>query len=688
MKSKLIKSLLIILVMSGTWIFSGCEDLLDEPVISKVSSEYYDSENGINALINSMYGRMRWQGTGTVQSFLRMNQYGTDTWWGVAANNNTAYQSYDNYSSALNSLDEGTIKPFWEVNYRMLYSTNIAITNLPSVKRETVYLKDADFNQAFGEAYFFRAYTLLLLVEQFGAIPMPLEATDEVSDEIKRAPASEVYKQIISDFTKAQSLMKNFNTVEYGRLSKQAAQHYLAKAYLERASAVSTAEKARRGTLATDADSAAFYADQVINSNLFTLETNFSKVYDFSNAYSMTPDRSAQSSKERIWVIKYTKTFDLNGFGDDPNGFMSNESTYPIDRGNENARFAWCASGYQKVNFDGLGTSRHYLLGRWVYTNPTPHCFDVFGYSPTTHDGVNAGLNTPADNNRYDSRMYKTFRFTYFAWKQASSYTWQNSDPSNNNTYNWGLDAQFVPGQQRFLQNDTCVSLTPERLSLNDLKNKYKKRYHVFSLKQAEDYGQVRVEDLTAYIPPLIKFADNERYNSTATFDNNASATRSTKDIVLARLAETYLIAGEAYARAGKYGLAVARTNVVRERAAWKNGEKRPWQVMEVHGGPSTGDMSANMRIVESDINTIDKTVAFFLDERERELSGEMNRWVDLTRCEKLLDYVSKFHPRNDTKTNVVTGSGKYNLRPIPQSHIDRLRNPGPPSEEQNPGYF
>lgn len=688
MKTSFIKLVQPILIVLSICFLQSCKKFLDEPVISKVSSEYYTTENGINALVNSMYSRMRWQGSGATQSFLRMNQYGTDTWWGVAGNNNTSNQAFDNYSTAINSLDATTIKVFWEVNYRMLYSANVLITNLPSVTKESLYKKSADYNQALGEGYFFRAYSLLSLTEQFGGIPMPLKASDEAADDIKRASAAEVYKQIINDFRSAQSLMKDFNTIEYGRLSKQAAQHFLAKSYLERASATSVKEKTRRGSLSSDADSAAYFADEVIKSGLFAMEQNFVNVYDFNNAYSMTPDRTAQASKERIWVIKYSKNFELNGFGDDEAGFMSNEGSFPIDRGNENARFAWCASGYQKINFDGLSTSRNYLLGRWVYTNPTPHAFDVFGYSPITHEGVNSGLNTINDYNRYDSRMYKTFRFTHFASRAASTYSWQNTNPADNNTYNWGLNTLFVPGQKRFALNDTCVSFTPERLTLTQIKNKYKKRYFVYTLQQQDDFGELRIEDRTAYIPSLLKYADNERYNSTATFDNNPSATRSTKDIVLARLAETYLIAAEGYARAGKYDLAVARTNMVRERAAWKNNELRPWQVVEVHGGSQSGDMSANMKITANDINSLDKTVGFFLDERERELSGELNRWVDLVRCEKLIEYVAKFHPLQDTRTNVAAGSGKYLLRPIPQTHIDRLRNPGAITEEQNPGYY
>ena len=125
MKTSFIKLVQPILIVLSICFLQSCKKFLDEPVISKVSSEYYTTENGINALVNSMYSRMRWQGSGATQSFLRMNQYGTDTWWGVAGNNNTSNQAFDNYSTAINSLDATTIKVFWEVNYRMLYSANV-----------------------------------------------------------------------------------------------------------------------------------------------------------------------------------------------------------------------------------------------------------------------------------------------------------------------------------------------------------------------------------------------------------------------------------------------------------------------------------------------------------------------------------------------------------------------------------
>ncbi|MDR1370609.1 MAG: RagB/SusD family nutrient uptake outer membrane protein, partial [Dysgonamonadaceae bacterium] len=75
--------------------------------------------------------------------------------------------------------------------------------------------------------------------------------------------------------------------------------------------------------------------------------------------------------------------------------------------------------------------------------------------------------------------------------------------------------------------------------------------------------------------------------------------------------------------------------------------------------------------------------VDFILDERGRELLGEYTRWLDLVRCEKLVEYVRKYNP--DASPNIKE---HHKLRPIPQTHIDRLNPRGTNEEEQNPGYF
>ena len=128
----------------------------------------------------------------------------------------------------------------------------------------------------------------------------------------------------------------------------------------------------------------------------------------------------------------------------------------------------------------------------------------------------------------------------------------------------------------------------------------------------------------------------------------------STRDIILARLAETYLIAAEAYLQAGDASTGLQRLNVVRERAG------------------------------VADATLADFDIDYILDERGRELLGEYHRWFDLKRTGTLVERASMHHyliePGN---FNGANGELKI-LRPIPQEALDLNQNNDFP---QNPAY-
>jgi hypothetical protein len=136
----------------------------------------------------------------------------------------------------------------------------------------------------------------------------------------------------------------------------------------------------------------------------------------------------------------------------------------------------------------------------------------------------------------------------------------------------------------------------------------------------------------------------------------SVNATDGRRDFVVIRLAEMYLIAGEAAWRQNKLTESAAYFNVVRTRAAIAGKEK-------------------DMQVTANAIN-----LDFVLDERGRELAGEMHRWYDLKRTGQLLTRVKKYNL--DAAPNIKE---MHLVRPIPQTQLDRVTNPG--DFPQNPGY-
>ena len=170
----------------------------------------------------------------------------------------------------------------------------------------------------------------------------------------------------------------------------------------------------------------------------------------------------------------------------------------------------------------------------------------------------------------------------------------------------------------------------------------------------------------TEYFPTLNKF-DSRARTSVNGF--------STRPNIISRLAETYLVAAEAYFYLNDRDQARDYLNVVRRRAA------------------------APGKAAQMEITSAQVSLNFILDERARELCGEFTRWYDLKRTGQLLSRVrnTNYAPAFVTRAagTGFTAGGNYGsnaainikdfhvLRPIPQTEIDRTSG----KITQNPGY-
>lgn len=340
--------------------------------------------------------------------------------------------------------------------------------------------------------------------------------------------------------------------------------------------------------------------------------------YQLVADYSKLFDVTNQVNSEVVFAVQFTNTLLNNGSG-------NNQHLYHVPQ-------------YDAVNTKILQRSIYY--GRpYRRVRPTPYVYNgLFG-----------------DTRKYDSRFAKSFVWAYIANVAATGIT---------TTAGAKVDVKV---------GDTALYFTPVLYpNTTDLNAAIQDNKRFPSYMPLNTYQPVSMNYL---YPGLLKFLDGTRPTT--------NETNGGRDWMLYRYAETLLLLAEGYGRKQDYTNAAKYINEVRTRAAYKSGETKTTQYWTFEGGNYNDRLNstvAEMQVTEAQLST--NFVDFILDERGRELLGELNRWEDLDRCEKLVERVKKYNPDAGNIRDY------HILRPIPQSHIDRINPKGPLSEEQNEGYY
>lgn len=632
------------LVLVG--LVSSCsEDFLDEQLTTQRSTEYFNSEEGIRSLAIGAYYQVLASPFPSEQQFGTTN-YGTDEFHVGGDDTNSQWNNYDSrFNSAITTIRTTAEEP-WDNFYVGIGLTNQLIESATNIESTNPEIKQI----ALGEGYFLRAYNYLKLVRQYGGVPLKLSVSTTVELEFTRASAEEVLAQVIDDFTQAYNLLDNVGAP--AKITKDAAAHYLAKAYLTRASEINDSWN----TTTKEADLAQIIklSEEVIANHPLT--SNYQELWDYTQ-----PDGPNEYLPELILSAQ---------FGRDKALATSNFSTVPFT-----------------ARYDDMQMMKRDLTGMRPYSRlaATYFTYDVF-------DHIN------------DSRFWKTFRTKHRVNRGG------NFD---------GID--YVPGVDLGIMyiinspDDNRFSFTKNNNNPNILYNG-KTIPHVYVAYAADGIGLLK----DPRFPSLTKHFDAAR---TSINDN-----RGLRDEILARSAETYLMAAEAKIRQNAFGDALAYINTVRNRASYKGGEDRSYYTDGAAAYPTSefsqpfsdnsfmnensyyesnnipvttsatdltigglGSLPAEDEAIIAKLgytSEYDRMLCLVLNERTRELCGEWHRWEDLSRTKTLVARARAYNP--EAAPNI---QDFHNLRPIPQTFLDGVYTEGrtltadEKSAMQNPGY-
>jgi len=213
-----------------TALFLSCsKDFLEKsPEYSVNTANFFQTEADAIAATNGAYQPLQWP------KLFNMRMWTTDIMAGnsiVGAGGGSDGQETQDEANFVTATDNQGVLDLWRGPWPGILRCNIILEKVPGMAiRETVK------NRVLGEAYFLRAHYYFILVRFFGDVPLVLKPVNP-GDDLRpmRTPQSQVYDQIIADFTQAINLLptrESYSGSDLGRASKGAAEGMLAKVHL------------------------------------------------------------------------------------------------------------------------------------------------------------------------------------------------------------------------------------------------------------------------------------------------------------------------------------------------------------------------------------------------------------------------------------------------------------------------
>lgn len=458
-----------------------------------------DPDANLESLVRGAYAQLKtWS-----DPMHRLGEYAGDNMM-IRGSSTDAFFQFISYSRTPNNY---RLQNFWDSGYKAVAQAS----NIINMIKEG---QSVEIDNKLGECYYIRGMMYFYLTRAYGrpyyqapdknlGVPI-VNGTPKDLDNLQlpdRSTVAQCYAQVVADLRKAEKMLTIDNGPAYA--SKGAAQAMLSRVYLYMSG---TYENPNRQY----ADSAAYYASEVINSGSYNLLPR----NEFMNYNTYVPE----TNRESIFVIKrvasefsgYDHYYGIGGMYANIGGMGWGEmfaSAKYIDLLNETGRNDWRPDRKKIVDARANFIEPQYVMdGEGKYE-------EVFRFIKKVYDA---------------SGKHTNFNYVQATLiKNGNLYSCSETIEEVATTY------EMTPvdeGQQiysiRYSDGETYTGVIDYRMRLNRV-------YPEFYIVKCSREG----EDSHLYSP------------------------------LISRLGEIYLNRAEAYAKTGRYGEALSDLNIIRERS-------------------------------------------------------------------------------------------------------------------------
>ena len=458
-----------------------------------------DPDANLESLVRGAYAQLKtWS-----DPMHRLGEYAGDNMM-IRGSSTDAFFQFISYSRTPNNY---RLQNFWDSGYKAVAQAS----NIINMIKEG---QSVEIDNKLGECYYIRGMMYFYLTRAYGrpyyqapdknlGVPI-VNGTPKDLDNLQlpdRSTVAQCYAQVVADLRKAEKMLTIDNGSAYA--SKGATQAMLSRVYLYMSG---TYENPNRQY----ADSAAYYASEVINSGSYNLLPR----NEFMNYNTYVPE----TNRESIFVIKrvasefsgYDHYYGIGGMYANIGGMGWGEmfaSAKYIDLLNETGRNDWRPDRKKIVDARANFIEPQYVMdGEGKYE-------EVFRFIKKVYDASG--------------------RHTNFNYVQATLIKNGNSYSCSETIEEVATTYEMTPvdeGQQiysiRYSDGETYTGVIDYRMRLNRV-------YPEFYIVKCSREG----EDSHLYSP------------------------------LISRLGEIYLNRAEAYAKKGRYGEALSDLNIIRERS-------------------------------------------------------------------------------------------------------------------------